>query len=190
MQKSMFGVLAETEDRISCRCFNFKSAWLRSPASPSLCSKSFLFLSHASSMPWKSQSQVGALPVSPPGQRAPSHMPCRLARSSTPLNWLIATQEKGGEKKIQFCCHLLPMWANMEFIKEGCSLTPPSPYAHLSSHQHRSRGDFQLPWHRLPLSLPVANFANEIKQTNVSFVCQKWCSGLCGEERKKKSMQP
>lgn len=115
MQKSMFGVLAETEDRISCRCFNFKSAWLRSPASPSLCSKSFLFLSHASSMPWKSQSQVGALPVSPPGQRAPSHMPCRLARSSTPLNWLIATQEKGGKKNsnsVATCCQCEQIWSS------------------------------------------------------------------------------
>lgn len=104
-------------------------------------------------------------------------------------DWLPLRKKEG--KKIPI---LLPLAANVSKYgvhQRGMLTYPPSPYAHLSSHQHRSRGDFQLPWHRLPLSLPVANFANEIKQTNVSFVCQKWCSGLCGEERKKKkSMQP
>lgn len=62
-------------------------------------------VSSSSPMPRWCPGKVRAesLPISPPGQRAPSHMPCRLARSSASLNWLIATQRKR-KKTLPHCC--------------------------------------------------------------------------------------
>lgn len=55
-------------------------------------------------LPRRSRTRISqsSPPVSPPGQRAPSHMPCRLARSSEPLYPVIATQER---KKIKIKRH-------------------------------------------------------------------------------------
>lgn len=78
------------------KSFKFNSSLLTQSSLPSSFSpfplywESFFFLSHTALMHGK----VTVLPFSPPGQRTPSHMPCRLARSSEPLYWLIATQTK------------------------------------------------------------------------------------------------
>lgn len=91
--KPMFGILVKIEVKIEVLVSAFTRSLLYSDDSlmfPLL----FHFaqkVSFSSPMPRCCPGKVRTLPVSPPGQRAPSHMPCRLARSSVPLNWLIAT---------------------------------------------------------------------------------------------------
>lgn len=129
--------------------FNFKSILLtqspsRAPFHPlSLYWESFFFLSHTSLMPGK----VRALPVSPPGQRGTSHMPCRLARSSEPLYWMITTQTKKTK----------PQPALLQFLISYhlCENGTHKPLSlHMSSSLHP---------HTLLLSLLTAKHSLEIK---------------------------
>lgn len=90
--------------------------------------ESFFFLSHTVLMHGK----VTVLPFSPPGQRAPSHMPCRLARSSEPLYWMITTQTKNKKQKLLFenCSWFLIVCVNMahiNFLPSMCPSFPASP---------------------------------------------------------------
>lgn len=86
--KSMFGILVETEVKTEVLVSALTSSvpYLDDPPPPTpsppfTLLRKFLLPLPCLVMPGK----VRALPVSPPGQRAPSHMPRRLARSSEPL---------------------------------------------------------------------------------------------------------
>lgn len=84
--------------------------------------------------PEKSELSQSSSLSRPQDKRAPSHMPRRLARSSAPLNWLIASQKK--TKKNTHTVATLPfavVCANMEHIKGAYSLTP-SPQPHQALH--------------------------------------------------------
>lgn len=130
-------------------------------------------VSFSSPMPRCCPGKVRTLPVSPRGQRAPSHMPCRLARSSVPLNWLIATQEKK-KKNLPHCCH-----------STICCLM-----CKHETHERHTRSPFHILIEpRAPMlqmqslvSLPSVNlfffFAFEIKQIHFLLHIQR--SRLCG----------
>lgn len=122
--------------------------------------------------PGKVRAKSELSPSQPPGQRAPSHMPRRLARSSAPLNWLIATQEKKKTPTLLPFCHLLlcvQTWStsnkhiHLPPLHTTSSHTPYSPNAPQCAHPPPYQPS-------PPLSLPIVNFADEIKQTNFH-----WC---------------
>lgn len=89
--KSMFGILVKTEVKTEVLVSALTSSvpYLDDP--PTASPPPFTLLRNFPlPLPClvdarKSQSLVRALPVLPPGHRAPSHMPRRLARSSEPL---------------------------------------------------------------------------------------------------------
>lgn len=164
------------------QCFNFKSALLgcyppSSPPTLSLCWESFFFLSP---LPRWCAGKLLSLPVSPPGQSAPSHMPCRLARSSASLNRLIAAPSRLPS------CRLLPCAETRSTSKERIHLPPPPPHPNQATN----------PWCTPPppppppcpawLSLPIVNFADEIKQTNFHRCVRSGAPDRVRKRKKKK----
>lgn len=114
--------------------------------------------------------KVTVLPFLPPGQRAPSHMPCRLARSSEPLYWMITTQTKNKKWKLH-CSWLLIVCVNMAHINLPCV-----------------RHSLHLPYAPPLLTDSQTQFEN---QSNTLLARQERRTDLCGKEWGRwGSMQP
>lgn len=113
-------------------------------------------------------------------------MPYRLARSSVPLNYLIATQKR--KKKLPHCCHSATCCNVHKHGAHQMSIftyplsTPSSSHPpHFLNAPPCTAPPPYLP--SLPFSLPIVHFADKIKQTNVHW-CVRSSALDCAAKRK------